>query len=169
MSAAYLRPAADLPISSTENEPFENFFTCSTACVNLLQVELEERVRIHLVAFVDIGIEPIPDAVRQDSNLRVGNAEIPEQLPGMLPEVVLPVLALDEYLRLSVNLDGNVDFLALFSPVVAGHFRDDFERVVQVVAERADERVDEGVLRSLLGQDGVLQRECGRQDVSANR
>ena len=119
-------------------------------------LEHQERLRVHLVRRLKVGEESVLDPVGEHCHAAVGAGEVAEELAGVLGvEVRAVVLALEEHYRLAVLQDRVVDLLALLGADVGDQLGRDLHRVEHVVAECGDEGHDEGVLRGLLGADGV--------------
>ena len=150
----YFRSFAVLRIWSTSNDVFrEPLQLVDVDRFDVEHVDLEERSRVHLVLLVDVRVEPVDDAVGEDAEPGLGDAEVPVQLGrGLFPEIDAVVLALEEHDRVAVPEDRVVDLLALLRPDVGDELRHDLRWIEYVIAEHVvDERHDQGGLRRLLG------------------
>lgn len=124
------------------------------AIAEVQEVKLEERLLVHFVLGVQIGEEPVLEAVGQDSEADVGDVEVAEQLGVLrLPQVRGVRLTFENHLGGAVQENGVIDLLAFLDANVGDQFGRDFAWVEHVIAEHLDEWEDEGVLGRLFGGD----------------
>ncbi|MPM42478.1 hypothetical protein SDC9_89143 [bioreactor metagenome] len=137
--------------------------------VDVKKVQAQERLLVHHIGLVEVGVEVPVLAVGEDADPGIRDVEIAYELPRILErERGADLLGLDEHLDHAVTHDRVVDLLALLRADVADELRHHLRRVEHVVPEdSADERHDDRVLRRFLGLQCLpvlrdLRREIGQ-------
>ena len=122
------------------------------------EVEDEERLVVHLVRGVEVGVELVDLTVGQHRHPGIGDREVAEELGGVFnPQRIVDLLGFNQNLYLTPVNERVVDLLAALDSYVGGELWDHLGRVEHVITEHeADERHDEGVLGRLLGLDACL-------------
>lgn len=124
---------------------------------DITEIDFEEGFFVHFVWLFQIGIEPVYDAVCEDTKLGLGNVEIPKKLAIMEIEVLRPVFTLDQDGRFAVFEYGVIDFLALFGADVANELRNDFQWIENIVTQGNNEWHDKSVFCGFLSVDLAFQ------------
>ncbi|MEO5354148.1 MAG: hypothetical protein H7835_13175, partial [Magnetococcus sp. XQGC-1] len=115
------------------------------------ETECQKGLLIHQVRGVEIGEEPVQDAVRQYGDPGLGDPKIPDQLVQIRFVIKGDArhLTLDEHNGLATLHDGIINFFALLGPNVRRVFRDQFSGVMHIVTQGTNERDHKGLLGGL--------------------